>query len=111
MIVKNEELILERSLESIKPIADATVLFNLPDAEKCYLEYISNPLKRETSVYLFDFERHFIHPNLVLGQIYFQTNRMSKSQKYLNIVYRNSKMNKTKQSAMLLLDKIQYLQR
>lgn len=91
--------------------ADATVLFNLPEAEKFYLEYISNPLKPETSAYLFDFERHFIHPNLVLGQIYFQTNNINESQKYLNIVYHNSKMNKTKQNAMLLLDKIQYLQR
>jgi glycosyltransferase involved in cell wall biosynthesis len=91
--------------------ADTTVLFNLPKAEKFYLKYLSNPLKLETSVYLFDFERHFIHPNLVLGQIYFQTNNLSESQKYLNVVYRNSTMNKTKQSAMLLLDKIRYLQR
>lgn len=91
--------------------ADATVLFNLPEAEKFYLKYLLNPLRIETSAYLFDFERHFIHPNLVLGQIYFQTNNFTESQKYLNVVYRNSTMNKTQQSAMLFLDKIQFLQR
>jgi glycosyltransferase involved in cell wall biosynthesis len=89
--------------------ADMTALFDIKKAEIFYLRYLLNPVNPNDTIYLFDYERHLIHPHFALGQIYFQLNNLSESIKHLNYVLENTRLNKRRLSAMMLVDKIQHL--
>jgi hypothetical protein len=86
-----------------------TALFDIKKAEIFYLRYLLNPVNPNDTIYLFDYERHLIHPHFALGQIYFQLNNLSESIKHLNYVLENTRLNKRRLSAMMLVDKIQHL--
>jgi len=91
--------------------ADMTVLFDIQKAEKLYLKYLLRPVNPNETIYLFDYERHLIHPHLALGQIYMQLNKFSEALKHLNFVIHNTRLKKRQISAMILIDKINHLKK
>jgi len=89
--------------------ADMMALFDIKIAEKLYLQYLLKPVNPITSIYLFDYERHIIHPHFALAQIYFQLNKHLQSYNHLSFVIKNTRLNKKRLSAMILIEKINHL--
>lgn len=87
--------------------ADVTALFNFKEAEKFYLNYILNPVT-PTTTYLYDYERHFIHPHFMLSQIYYQLKNFNKSYEHINIVIENTRFNKRRYKAMSFLERVKH---
>ena len=89
--------------------ADMSALFDIKKAEKFYLQYLLNPVNPHNTYYLFDYERHLIHPHLALGQIYFQLNNFKESLRHIDFVIKKTRLNKRRISAMILVDKIKHI--
>jgi glycosyltransferase involved in cell wall biosynthesis len=84
--------------------ADATLPFDINGAKYFYHEYLKKPLKKNETLLSFDYERHVIHPFLMLGNIYMRENEKNYAEKFFRYIFDNTKLKKRKNHARLVLE-------
>lgn len=80
--------------------ADALATRNIINSKKYYEIYLKNPITEDKSKYVYDFERFFIHPRLMLGKIRMLEKDFQAANMYLEEVIKKTNFSETKELAI-----------
>lgn len=75
--------------------ADVTVIKDINKARKLYMQYMTKPLKQSNTIYVYDHERHYIHPKIMLAQIYLRDKNIGEAKKLLEDVSKETRLERT----------------
>lgn len=84
--------------------ADFLAMCNPTQAIKTYTEYLKHPLTLQSASYLFDYQRHVIHPHYMLGKLLTNIGKINEAIPYLTFVIKHSHLSQPVANATLILE-------
>jgi glycosyltransferase involved in cell wall biosynthesis len=101
-IINHYEPVLKQNLRFKLIKADFYLMMDYKKAQDQYEDYLNYEIPEDLKLLDYSDERYVIHPNIILGKLYFKQKEYSKAKEHFKIAFHKTLVEKTKNQSRIL---------